>query len=322
MIIALLVSFLTTLCLTPVIAAITRRLGIVGTDVHKKDRPVLPEMCGLAIVIGLICSTGLSMIISSVDERIVIAFVFTVMGAAAVGVLDDLRPMNPKVKPLLTALCSLPIILLGVYDPHPSLPFIGRVRLTIVYPLLTPLAIAVPSNAVNMMNVFNGSMTGTGIVIAITLIGGILLSGNGDVAILPAALLGCLIAFHLHNRYPAKVFSGDTGDLAVGAAIGAIAILGRIEVLAVIALFPHIMNAFYLLSTVGGLRERRDMARPTKLTRDGKIGAVTTQSSPVTLTRIILAEGSLEEKVIVRIMVLLTALCSCLAILTQLMILR
>jgi len=318
LVIAASVAFLTTLLTTPTIASVMRRLGIVGIDVHKRERPVLPEMCGLAMVFALLVTAAALWAAHLIDGRVALAFSLTVAGAAAVGAWDDLRPMSPRVKPLLTALCALPIVALGVYDPHPSLPFIGKARLTIVYPLLlVPLAIAVPANAVNMMNVLNGAITTTGVIVAATLLAGALLFGLAESAALPAALMACLLAFHFYNKYPAKVFSGDSGDLAVGAAIGAIAVLSRIEVLAVIVLFPHIMNAFYLLSTVGGLRERREMARPTRLAPDGRLHAVASEGSPVTLTRIILAEGPLEERKIVRTMMALTGLCALLALLTQ-----
>jgi len=315
------VGFAVTYILTPIIASKTARSGIVGIDVHKLDKRMIPEMGGLSIVIGLGASAIFSMIIFPEHITKFVGFLLTVLIAGFVGVRDDIKPLNPKLKPLLTAAASIPILLLGVFYPRPSLPFIGRARLTIVYPLLIPFAVAVPANAVNMMNPFNGVMTGTCSVISLALAISMMIAGRTEDAILAVALLGGLLAFHRFNKYPARVFSGDTGDLSVGAALGALAIIGRVEVAAVVAMIPHIINAFYLLSTLGGLYERRQISnRPTRVLSDGRIEATDDRRAPVTLTRMILAQGPLREPEIVSIMIALTAIASAFAVFTQLLI--
>jgi UDP-N-acetylglucosamine--dolichyl-phosphate N-acetylglucosaminephosphotransferase len=206
---------------------------------------------------------------------------------------------------------------LGTYDSFPLIPFVGPVRFTIIYPLLIPVALAVTSNAVNMMDVMNGAMAGTVSIIAVVITGILLFSGNTATAALSAGLLAVLLAFYYFNRYPAKVFGGDTGSLAVGAAIGALAIMGRIEAVVVVALMPHIMNAFYGLASVGGLYERRDISeRPVKLLRNEKLQASSQKAAPITLARIILAAGPLGEREIVRGLIFLTLISSILAVLT------
>jgi len=317
------VGFAFTYILTPIIASKTARSGIVGVDVHKLDKRKVPEMGGLSIVIGLSASAIVSMIIFPEHITKFIAFLLTVLIAGFVGVRDDIKPLNPKLKPLLTAAASIPMLLLGVFYPRPSLPFIGKTRLTIVYPLIIPFAVAVPANAVNMMNPFNGVMTGTCSIIALALAISMMMTGRTEDAILAVALLGCLLAFHRFNKYPARVFSGDTGDLSVGAALGALAIIGQVEVAAVVAMIPHIINAFYLLSTLGGLYERRQISnRPTRVISDGRIEATDDKQAPVTLTRMILAQSPLREPEIVSIMITLTAIASAFAVFTQLLIPR
>jgi len=138
---------------------------------------------------------------------------------------------------------------------------------------------------------------------------------------LPAILLGSLIAFYIYNRFPAKVFSGDVGSLTVGAAIGAIAILTRIEIIMVVALMPHIMNAFYGLSSIGRLYERREVkSRPVKLLENGKLTASLDEKAPITLSRLILIQEPLTEKEVFEIIMFLTLASSILAILTLFLI--
>jgi UDP-N-acetylglucosamine--dolichyl-phosphate N-acetylglucosaminephosphotransferase len=312
------VTFLVTFTATPAVARAMKRRGITGKDVHKLSMPRIPEMGGLAILLGLTIGTTSYVVLFPHFAREAVAFLGTVLIAGGIGVVDDLHPLGARVKPVLTAFACLPILLLRTYDPVAVIPLIGTVRLTIVYPLLLiPLAIAVTSNAVNMMDVMNGSMAGTVAIIAAALSAILFASGNAQSASLAVALLAAMLAFYYFNRFPAKVFGGDTGSLAVGAALGAISILGRIETVVIVALIPHIMNAFYGLASVGGLRERREIShRPIKLLRNGLLEASTRKDAPVTMARLILAGGPLSESEIVKGMIALTAVSSLLALLT------
>lgn len=311
-----LVAFAVTYLTVQPLASWLRNHGITGIDIHKLDKPKIPEMCGLSIIAGLVVAGLLSSVLFFGYSREVVAFLGTVLIAGTIGAIDDLRPLSPKLKPALTALAAAPILLLGTYNSHPVLPLIGSARLTIIYPILILFAIAVPANAVNMLDVFNGAMSGTLAIVSLALGLVLLLSGNLAATSLALALLGSLLAFYLFNRYPARVFGGDTGSLAVGAAVGALAVIGRIEAATVVALAPYIMNAFYGLASIGRFYERREIkSRPVRLRDDGLLEATADRNAPVTLTRLILAEGPLREPQIVHMMLLLTALSSTLAVL-------
>jgi len=311
------VTFLTTFISTPFIARIMRRRGMTGRDVHKTSKLEIPEMCGLAILLGLTLGSLAYVFAAPESLNEITAFVATTLIAGAIGVLDDLHPLSARIKPLLTAFAALPIIFLRAYNPYPMIPLFGTVSLTILYPLLIPVAIAVTSNAVNMMDVMNGSMPGTVIIISTAITAVLFVSGDMHTAAISAGLLAAAVAFFHYNRFPAKVFSGDTGSLAVGAALGAIAILGRIETVMVVALIPQIMNAFYGLSSIGRLYERREIReRPTHLLENGTLAASTERGAPVTLARLILASGPAGEREVVRGMMVLTIVSSILAILT------
>lgn len=306
------VSYLT----IPPLSSWLKRRGVVGTDIHKLDKPKIPEMCGLAVIAGVTVAGLLSSALFAGHSREVAAFLGTVLIAGAIGVIDDLRPLSPKLKPILTAVAAAPILLLATYNPHPVFPLIGTMRLTILYPFLILFAIAVPANAVNMLDVFNGSMSGTLAIVSLALGLVLALSGNATTTSFALALFGSLLGFHLFNRYPARVFGGDTGSLAAGAAVGALSVIGSIEAVTIAALAPYIMNAFYGLASIGRLYERREIrSRPVRLRSDGMLEATADRNAPVTLTRLILAEGPMREQQIVRTMLLLTALSSTLAVL-------
>ncbi|MFH0847881.1 MAG: glycosyltransferase 4 family protein [archaeon] len=316
-------GFVVTFSLTPLLARLAKKHRLVGIDAHKPNKPEIPDMCGLAIYAALAVSSIILAAIDSSASNIYAGFLLCITISTLIGAWDDLKPLNPKVKPMLTALSAIPMVALGAYNPFLRLPFVGTTRLTLVYPLLVLVAVAVLSNAINMMNPFNGAMSGTCSIASFAMIICLLLLGQVADAVLPSALLGALLAFHYYNRYPAKVFSGNAGDLCVGAAIGALSIIGRVEVPMVIVMIPHISNAFYFLSSVRGLKERRELkARPTKMLPDGRLDSTEDKSAPITLSRIILAKGPLREDEIVRTMIYLTIVSSALATVTLLLWLR
>ena len=300
----------------PVIIEKMRKAGIVGADVHKKGRPIVPEMGGIAVLIGLAVSVTVAILIMPEESALLLSFLATTLIAGVIGAIDDWKTLSAKMKPFLTIFAGAPILLMRTYAPFLVLPIIGQTRLTIVYPLIVPLAIAVSSNAVNMMDPFNGTMSGTCTIVTLALVASALLLGHNDALILCLSLLGPLLAFYYFNRYPSKVFSGDVGSLTIGAALGAIALLGRLEAVAVVAFMPQIMNAFYGLGTVGRLYERREVSRPITILEDGKLKANSDPKAPITLARLVLARGPLHEHEAIRVLLVFSAISGALAIFT------
>jgi UDP-N-acetylglucosamine--dolichyl-phosphate N-acetylglucosaminephosphotransferase len=339
-----LTAFILTFLIMPYIIKSMKRRGIVGVDVHKINKPEIAEMGGLGIlfgvtVAGLVLFLGSGLIGFGLFDFRILVFLAVLLITGLIGVIDDLKSLGPKVKPILTMIACLPILLYTwnfgpippfppAYVPAPYLPFLGATRLTIVYPLiLIPLGIAITSNAVNMSDVFNGVMPLTTTIIFVALLIASLfmmvigISEAGLGLMFCSIMIGSLLAYYYYNRNPARVFAGDTGSLLVGAAVGAVAIMSRLEIIAIIALLPAIMNAFYSLVSIGGLLERRQMkARPTVFQEDGTLSASSDPKAPITLTRLIVARGSLTEQQITLSFATLTFTSSVLAILTVFLI--
>lgn len=291
-------------------------IKIVGRDSHKLDHPLIPEMGGITIILGIVGSTLIGFFLLPDKSVMFASYLITILIAGAIGAIDDLKPLNAKVKPFLTLFACIPILLFKTYTPGIVFPFIGGTRLTKVYPVLVPIVMAVTSNAVNMMDPFNGVMAGTCSICTLTLLISAIILRKGDAIILTANLLGALLAFYYYNKYPSKVFSGDVGSLSVGVALGAISIIGRLEVIAVVVFMPQIMNAFYGLSSIGRLYERREVSRPIKLREDGKLMARDDPNAPLTLARFILARGPLYENEAAKIFMILSIISGILAIFT------
>jgi UDP-GlcNAc:undecaprenyl-phosphate/decaprenyl-phosphate GlcNAc-1-phosphate transferase len=281
--------------------------GIVGIDVHKLSRPKVPEMCGAAVPITLIIFGEVYSLITNASWIPFAAYSLVVGLTALVGAVDDKLKMRGIFKPILTLFCGLPLLVLGfefpgqVYNTTLRVPLFGGYHLPVIYPLTILVVISVTSNAVNMLDPLNGSMSGgISIVAGGLLIGGLLTGANSATIFLYASLLFTLLGFFYYNRYPSRAFSGNVGQLSIGASLGALAILSRTEIASIVAMFPNIQNSFFFLSRIRRFTEHRELkARPTKLTSDGKLASSADPAAPLTLVRTLVADGPKTEREIV-----------------------
>ena len=123
------VSFSVTFAATPIIGRVMRKRGITGRDVHKLERKKLPEMCGLAILIGLTVRMTICAIIFPNAMRETAAFIGTVLIAGSIGFVDDLRPLGARSNRCSQQSHAYPFCFLGIYDPLPIIPFVGPCQL-------------------------------------------------------------------------------------------------------------------------------------------------------------------------------------------------
>jgi UDP-N-acetylglucosamine--dolichyl-phosphate N-acetylglucosaminephosphotransferase len=312
-------SFASTTLLVRYLIPILKNRGISGSDAHKPNHPEIPEMGGIGLMVGVFVGVIPIVLVFPEWSHLLLTFMGCTLISGVIGLVDDLHPLRSWQKPLLLMIPALLIYTImyvfPVFWPRLFLPIVGWTRLTIVYPLLIPLAFSVCGNTVNMMDVFNGTMTGSmSIIFGVLAIASFFL-GLQFGLIASMLMLGGVIGLYYWNRYPSKVFVGDTGALIIGSGLACIAIMGGLEVIAVISLLPFIMNSFHSIVSVGGLFERREMkTRPIQLseitTEEGKkqmiLSANPDPKAPLTLTRLILANSSLTEKELVRGFLLLT----------------
>ena len=313
-----LLAFPLTLALTRFFMALNSAKRICGIDVHKIDKPRIPEMCGASIPIALVSLAILDAYFQPEHLLILIAFALVVGTTALVGALDDKIGMRGRYKPALGLLCGLPIIALGAYNPELRVPFFGGFHLPLIYPLAIPVAISVTTNTANMLDPLNGTMAGGTAIICGGLLIGLLVSDAGSLPVfLSASLLFSCLGFFYFNRYPSRAFSGNVGQLAVGGALGSMAILGRIEIAAIVAMFPHIQNSFFFLSRIRRFAEHKEItAKPTKLQPDGKLASTGNPEAPLTLVRTMLVGRPAPEQDVVSSIFALFVFSSLLALVT------
>lgn len=316
------ICFIITLIFIPLIMKISKKYNLIGMDIHKIDKPFIPKIGGIAIVFGVLFSIFIIEILRNFRDYNFLAFIFSSLIATIIGLIEDIKEIDARLKTLLTLLIGLPFIFLGAYNPYPTLPFIGRVRLTIVYPYLVLLAFAVTSNAANMIDVLNGSL----IISYLIIFGGsIIISymvGSIEAIFISILMITSMIVFLPFNFFPAKIFVGNSGSLFIGTAIAAIAIIARTEVSLIVALMPQILNSFYILSSFKGLKSGKSIEnRPIKI-ENGKIKANIDKNAPITIVRLITARIGMKEKEIVYLIALLSLLSVFLSIITQLFLIK
>jgi|TARA_Y100000294_G_scaffold172767_1_gene187962 UDP-N-acetylglucosamine--dolichyl-phosphate N-acetylglucosaminephosphotransferase len=297
---------------------ILSKRGSLVEDYHKPDRPLIPQPGGPVIFIALVLGESIVYVITGANGALALIFVTAIAGI--IGILDDIYTLGGVLKPTLLIIASFPILILGTYNFHVEFPIFGDVRLSIIYPILVLLAIPVTANTVNTIDVLNGAVTGFIAISSIPLIFALVFKGSIDTALMVLPLLSVTLGFFIFHKFPSKIFPGDSGSLSLGALYGAIAIVGGIEIIGVVALLPAILNSFFFLSSVKRLVEGKTIKkRPVNVLSGNRLEASKNGSAPITLVRLILADGPLLEKEIVQNILILTAFSSFLAIITAIL---
>lgn len=325
LVILFIISFLTTYFIIPFMIRFARAKGWIGIDIHKVDKPEVAESGGISILIGL-CITLVFMLImfqSLINELLVI--LLTIIIAGVIGFIDDRKKLSSIKKIILTVFTGGPIFLLNLLKfvnvGSPTIPILGTLRLTYIYPFVLPVIIAVTTNTVNMLEGYNGEGSGTCLIAVIFMFISGLIWNSTQAIIYTVPFMAILLAFYLFNRYPAKIFPGDVGTLTIGAMIGCIAIFGSIEVPTFCVLLGHVFNSFYVLSSLRRLLESSQIQLNQSdiiLLENGKIKASRENNAAMSLPRLILAKGELIEPELVKNFYALTFICGQIAIIATL----
>lgn len=316
LIVSVLLSFVITFAATPPLITRMKAGGVSGIDVHKVDKPQISEMGGFAIYAGFATSLILAAFLGISLELILVSLLVVTL-SAMIGALDDVMHLGAKEKPLLGYFAGIPLILAAGNDPYLVVPLLGTLWLGLAWIPIVPFAVTAGANAVNTFAGFNGMEIGCGAIITFCLIivGGVLLSPTGGIGglLILAALLGALIGFFPYNRYPARIFTGDIGALCIGSAIAVGAIALKIEVFAVIAALPYIINYAMVLLSVGKVTESH-LFTATQVTDEGYLIPSKSYSVRKNLSDYILSRRSMKEPGLVRILLVLCGISGATAI--------
>ena len=302
----------------PFLRFLTRR-GNVLDDVHKSPPSRVPAPAGPILFIAALA--GELVVAAGYRSPVPLAVLIGAAAAFGVGLWDDIYVLGGRTKPVLLLLAGLAFVAVvlvapNLYSPALNFPVLGDTNPHFtIYTVLAVVAFPVVANAFNMMDAFNGEISWFTLLTSAALMIGAALhyatTAGFDLARVAATLplVAVAAAFLVFNRYPSKAFDGDSGSLMFGAMFAGLAITSGVEVAAIIAIVPAILNSFYTLSSVRGFVERRKMtSRPTYLAEDGLLHASLEPGAPSTLVRLLLLDGPLSEKDLVTSIVYLTLL--------------
>lgn len=284
---ALFLSFL----LGPWLIRKLKKLGIgqkVGDDLPKqhKDKEGVPTMGGILILVAIAIPT---LLWARLDVGFVRVALLVTVWMGIIGFIDDMmkirrnRGMGSKSKFLAQISVGLFIgvyLYLNPYAPEfatkTSILFFKNIfpDLRILYIPFVALVLVGTSNAVNLTDGLDGLAVGlmgiaasayavlsyvTGHVKISDYLNILYMNGAGELTVFCTSMLGACLGFLWFNAYPAKIFLGDVGSLALGSALGISAILIKQEILLlvvcglfVVEAFSVILQVLYFKSTKGG----------------------------------------------------------------------
>jgi len=192
---------------------------------------------------------------------------------------DNLEGLTPKGKMGLQALIAVLATAILIYSGFPTefyIPFLKTPLFDLGYAAIPfwVLVFLATTNAVNLTDGLDGLATVPSVIALFTLGAIVYITGHaifseyllipnikgvGEVMILAAALSGGLLGFLWYNCYPAEVFMGDTGSLAIGGFLAYLAILGKSEVLLILIGIIFVIETVSVILQVGSfkLREKR-----------------------------------------------------------------
>ena len=227
------------------------RLREFGQQIREEGPEEHHEKAGTPTMGGLIIFTAISIPYLVLSDRSTASLaVFGVaFGCALIGFIDDFLKITRRRSLGLSARYKLVFqaaLALGLwYVARHSVGLDSSLELRIsdasldipdwLYPLVIFLVIAGSANAVNLTDGLDGLAAGCCAIVLLAYIAiTFITSGEHDLSLLSATLVGACIGFLWFNAFPASIFMGDTGSLGLGGAIGSLAVMTQTEILLII----------------------------------------------------------------------------------------
>ncbi len=271
----ILISFLIALFVTavimPYLIPYLRRLKFGqqiqedGPTWHEKKSGT-PTMGGIGFIIGITLAAAVALL-AEFNIQLLLMTV-TSLGFGLIGFIDDYIKVVKKrnlgltalqkylLQAVLTAGYITALMLLGELETSIIIPFTD-IELSMPWWIYVPFILIVVTGTVNAVNLTDGL---DGLATSVTAVSGIFftlaatLVGNNSASYLSAALTGGAVAFLFYNKYPAKVFMGDTGSLYFGGVISTVAVGMKMPLVLIIAGFVFLFETLSVIMQVASFK--------------------------------------------------------------------
>ncbi|MFZ1289645.1 MAG: phospho-N-acetylmuramoyl-pentapeptide-transferase [Melioribacteraceae bacterium] len=263
----------------------------LGPQTHKLKAGT-PTMGGVIIIFSVVVPV---LLWADINSSYIILVLIGTLWLGVVGFVDDyLKVVMKKSKGLIARYKLLGQVIIGLvvgcaiyflpefseYNTQTTLPFMKNLNFdfSLFYIPMVIFIITATSNAVNLTDGLDGLAIGSMIIVMLAVavlsyvsgnkiyadyLNVIYLPGSGELTVFIAAFIGAGLGFLWFNFYPAQVFMGDTGSLALGGAFGIIAILIKKELL-----IP-LLGGIFFLETISVIIQRLYFKYTKKKTGEG-----------------------------------------------------
>ncbi len=292
LLVSMIIAFATALLVTPFFIRFLFKTGVVGLDLHKRNKPKIATSGGICVAFGVLAGLLAYIGVQTFYIRFfledkdlawlipLLAVTSSVLLVMFVGFLDDLAVkgkmektkegldirvgLSQWIKPLLTLPAAIPLMAISAGVTRMALPIVGVIDFGILYPLLLiPVGVVGASNMVNLLAGFNGLEAGMGIVYFLGLGVLALVNPRAQTSGLVVFMItfAALIGFIGYNWYPAKILPGDSLTYLLGSLVASGVIVGNMDRYGLVVMLPFIIEFFLKLrakfqaSCLGKLRE-------------------------------------------------------------------
>ncbi len=244
-----------------------------GPKWHQKKSGT-PTMGGIMFALGITAAVGVAALISALSSGMTggtkkaLLLLATSVCFGAVGFIDDFikvvkkRNLGLRALPkfllqmLFAAVYLLVLELLGELKCEVTVPFTSFViNMPVwIYVIFALVVVTGTVNAVNLTDGLDGLASSVTAVVALFFALCGFAKGDEGVFTFGVAVVGGLLGFLIYNKYPAKVFMGDTGSLFLGGAIVSMAIALQMHLFLIIAGFIYFAEALSVILQVASFK--------------------------------------------------------------------
>ena len=268
-VLAMMIGFIVACLMGLALIPLLKRINVkqVESNFLKKkhsSKSGTPTMGGLIFIIPTIITIIILLILGKIElstNLMIVMLVF--ISYSLIGFIDDYLIIKRKnnigltefKKLLLQIIVALVFFYIYMKSGANAKVEIHTLNITInmgwFYGIFILFMLVASSNAVNITDGLDGLAGGLSVMAFLTF--GLIswnskgISGGEDIAILCFVLVGAILGFLVFNSYPAKVFMGDTGSLALGATLASIAILTKHEITFIIVMGVFIFETLVCL---------------------------------------------------------------------------
>lgn len=262
-ILAVLISFAISVVLSPIFIPFLKKLKFgqfvrdEGPESHLKKAGT-PTMGGLIIL----CSIVITSLFYVKDSKDMIPVLFATLGFGLIGFLDDYIKVVMKRSLGLKAWqkFSLQVVVTGVFylyiknkcelGTDTIIPFYGTVTMpNWMFVALLFIVVIGTVNGANFTDGLDGLASSVTVCIA-TFFTVIAIGTGSGIAPITCAVVGSLLGFLVYNVYPARVFMGDTGSLALGGFVAATAYMLKMPFFILIVAFIYLVEVLSVMIQV------------------------------------------------------------------------